>query len=133
MFPSSTLVVATDSERLTRGGFSLDKTICFGILEFITDCFSGLSLSPQTDGSDAATTGLTHNGLPSLMWAMIGNSTEEFHTTLDNEGDFGLPSPGRHSTGAPPTPVTTTSWLENAPNTSHDEGSTMASNAMAGH
>jgi hypothetical protein len=47
MVHSSTLVVATDGERLTCGAFSLIKTIHFGSLKFIADCFGGLSLSPR--------------------------------------------------------------------------------------
>jgi hypothetical protein len=34
--------------------------------------------------------------------------------TSTGEGGFGLPSPRRHVTGAPPAPVTTTPWMENA-------------------
>jgi hypothetical protein len=52
---------------------------------------------------------------PSPRWAMIEDSAEEFLTTSSGEGCFGLPSLGRHNTGAPPTPVTTTPWTENAP------------------
>jgi hypothetical protein len=35
----------------------LGETISFGSLEFITDCFDDLSLSPRGDGSDAAVMG----------------------------------------------------------------------------
>jgi hypothetical protein len=47
MVHSSTLTVATDGERLMCCGFSLNRTIRFGSLEFITDYFDGLSLSPR--------------------------------------------------------------------------------------
>jgi hypothetical protein len=47
MVHSSTLVVATNGEHLTCGGFSLGETICFGILEFVINCFGSLSLSPR--------------------------------------------------------------------------------------
>jgi hypothetical protein len=46
MVPLSMLVVATGGERLLCGGFTLGETICFGCLEFITNRFGGLSLSP---------------------------------------------------------------------------------------
>jgi hypothetical protein len=39
------LVVATDGERLTCGGFSLGEIVSFVSLEFIADCFGGLTLS----------------------------------------------------------------------------------------
>jgi hypothetical protein len=42
---SSMLIVATDGERMTCGGFSLSETIYFGSLEFIADCFDSFSLS----------------------------------------------------------------------------------------
>jgi hypothetical protein len=45
MVHSSMLIVAIDGERLTYGGFSLGETIFFGSLEFIADCFVGLTLS----------------------------------------------------------------------------------------
>jgi hypothetical protein len=57
MVPSSALIVATNGERLSCGGFSLSETIRFGGLEFIVNRFSGLSLSPMGDDSDAIITG----------------------------------------------------------------------------
>jgi hypothetical protein len=42
MVPSSALVIAADDERLSDGGFSLNETIRFGSLEFITDNFGGV-------------------------------------------------------------------------------------------
>jgi hypothetical protein len=57
MVPSSVLTVATNGERLSCGGFSLSETIHFRGLEFIVNRFSGLSLSPMGDGSDAIITG----------------------------------------------------------------------------
>jgi hypothetical protein len=41
-----TLTVITGGERLSSDVFSLGETICFKNLEFITDRFGGLSLSP---------------------------------------------------------------------------------------
>jgi hypothetical protein len=54
---SSTLVVTTDNEHLSYGGFSLGETIHFGSPEFIIDSFSSLSHSPKRDGSDVITMG----------------------------------------------------------------------------
>jgi hypothetical protein len=86
MVPSSVLAIAADVECLSCGGFSISETICFGSLEFITDCFSGLSLSPRGDGLDAVTTGSTHSGPPCLLRAMIGDSIEEFRMALGRKG-----------------------------------------------
>jgi hypothetical protein len=65
MVPSFALVVATDGERLSCGGFYLGKIIHFGSLEFIADYFGVLSLSLRRDGSDASFMGSTRNGPPS--------------------------------------------------------------------
>jgi hypothetical protein len=86
MVTSSALAITGDSEHLSCGGFSLDETIHFGSLEFIADYFGGLSLSPWRDCLDAAVMGSTCSGPPSPLRAMIGDSTEEFHMTLDGEG-----------------------------------------------
>jgi hypothetical protein len=116
--PSSMLIVTASSERLSCDDFSHGETIRFGSLEFIVDCFSGLSLSPRRDGSDATIMGSSRSGPSSLLQAMIGHSTEELHTTFDREGGgIKLPSPRRHGTGALPAPTTTISWLENVPTT----------------
>jgi hypothetical protein len=113
---SSTLIVATDGECLTCGGFSVGQTIHFGSLEFIVDCFGGLRLSPKGSNSDAVFGGITHGGSLSLR-AMIEDSTEEFYFTSSGEGGFGLPFSRRHGTEAPPTPITMTPWLEDIPAT----------------
>jgi hypothetical protein len=43
---------------------------------------------------------------------MIKDSAEEFLMASSGEGRFGLPSPRRRGTGAPPTPIATTPWLK---------------------
>jgi hypothetical protein len=45
MVLSTVITVAANDECLSSSGFSLDETICFENLEFIADCFGGLSLS----------------------------------------------------------------------------------------
>jgi hypothetical protein len=45
MIPSSVLTIITDGECLTCSGVSLGETVRFRSLDFITDCFDGLSLS----------------------------------------------------------------------------------------
>jgi hypothetical protein len=47
MVPSSAIIVAANGEHLSYGGFSLSEKIHLGNFEFITDYFSGLSLSPR--------------------------------------------------------------------------------------
>jgi hypothetical protein len=77
-------------ERLTCDGFSLIETVHFGSLEFITDCFNGLSLCPKGSNPGVVFVGTTHNGSSSL-WAMIEDSTEEFYTASNGEGSSGIP------------------------------------------
>jgi hypothetical protein len=47
MVPSSAIVFAANSERLTCGGFSLGETVHLRNFDFITDYFGGLILSPK--------------------------------------------------------------------------------------
>jgi hypothetical protein len=87
MVPSSTIVVAADSECLRCGGFCLSETVCLGNIEFITDYFSGLSLSPRRGNTGAAFIGSTHNGAPTPRRAMIEDSIEEFLTMSSAVGE----------------------------------------------
>jgi hypothetical protein len=57
----SMLTITIDGERLTCSGFSLSETVCFGSLDFITNCFSSLSLSPKGSYSGTFFMGTTHN------------------------------------------------------------------------
>jgi hypothetical protein len=90
MVPSSALIVSADGECLTCGDFYCCKTVRFGSLEFIVDCFSGLSLSPRRSDSDATFMGSTYSRPPSPLWAMIEDSLKEFHTA--SNGGVGSPS-----------------------------------------
>jgi hypothetical protein len=51
MVPSSVLILAIGAKRSTIDVFSLGETICFRSIEFITNRFGGLSLSPLRDRS----------------------------------------------------------------------------------
>jgi hypothetical protein len=115
MDSSSVLNFSANGERLMCGGFSLGETVCLRSFEFIADYFDGLSLSPKRGDSGTAFMGSTRSGPPSLWWAMIEDSNEEFHTASSGGGGSGLPSHKRLSMGALPVPVTTPPWQEDAP------------------
>jgi hypothetical protein len=68
----STLAIATDGEHLTCGGFSLSEIVRFGSLEFITDYFGSLSISPKGSDSRAVFMGMTRSGSPSLRIILKG-------------------------------------------------------------
>jgi hypothetical protein len=114
MIHSSMLVVTTDGERLTCGGFSLDETIHFGSLEFIINCFGSLSFSPKENNSSTIFVETVRNESPSLC-TIIEDSIDEFYMTSSGEGNSGFPISRRCSMGTPPTPITTTPWSEDAP------------------
>jgi hypothetical protein len=86
MVHSSVLIVSANGERLSCSGFSLDETVRFGSLEFITNSFGGLSLSPMRNDSGTTFMSSTHSGTPSLLWANIEDSTNEFYTTSSRAG-----------------------------------------------
>jgi hypothetical protein len=108
------ITIALNGECLTCGGFSLGKTNRLENFELTIDYFGGLSLYPRRDDLGAAFMGSTRSGTPSPWRTKIEDSAEEFQTPSSREGGFGLPSPRRHGTGLPPTPVTTTPRMENA-------------------
>jgi hypothetical protein len=96
MVYSSVLAMATDGECLTCGGFSLSKTIHFGSLEFITDCFGDLSLSNKGSDSGAIFMRTIHSGSPSL-WALIDDSIYEFYMASSGEGSSDLLAMAAHT------------------------------------
>jgi hypothetical protein len=99
MVHSPMLAISTDVECLTWRGFSLGEIVRFRSVEFITNCFGGMSLSPGRNDSGAAFIGSTHSVPPSSLWAMIEDSTKEFHMASSGEGGSSLPSPRRHVMG----------------------------------
>jgi hypothetical protein len=114
MVHSSTLVVTTDSERLTCSGFSLSKIVRFGSLEFIADCFGILSLSLKGSNLGTVFMGMARSGSPSLH-TILEDFADEFYMTSSRERSFGFPISQRHSMGALPAPIITTPWSEDAP------------------
>jgi hypothetical protein len=53
MVPSSAIAITVHGKHLAYGGFSLSEAVCHGNYEFITDYFSGLSLSPRRGNEGA--------------------------------------------------------------------------------
>jgi hypothetical protein len=96
MVPSSAIIVATDGEHLTCGGFSLGETSHLGIFKFITDYFGGLSHTPRRGNEGATFMGATSSEASTPWWATIEDSTEEFLMASSRKGSFSLLSPGWH-------------------------------------
>jgi hypothetical protein len=91
MVHSSTLiVVAANGKHQTGGGFTLDETIRFGSLKFITNHFGNLSLSDEENDSVTVFMGMAHNGLPSLH-NILEESADEGDTTSNRGGSSSFP------------------------------------------
>jgi hypothetical protein len=100
MVPSSAIVIAADDECLTCGGFTLGETVRVRNFDFITDYFSGLSLSHRRGDTGTTFMGTTHNRALIPWQTMIEDSAEELLMASSGEGSSGLPSPRRRSAGA---------------------------------
>jgi hypothetical protein len=75
---SPKLTFVANGNNPTGVGLTPGETICFRRLEFTTDRFGCLSLSPEREDPDAVFVGMVHSGPPSLHTAI-----EE----LSDEGD----------------------------------------------
>jgi hypothetical protein len=85
MVPSSSITIVADGECLTCGGFTLCKLVRLENFEFITDYFSGLSLSPRRSDEGAIFVGSTRIGASTPQQAMIEDSAEEYLTASSEE------------------------------------------------
>jgi hypothetical protein len=113
MVHSLMLAITTNGEHLTYNGFSLSETIRSGSLEFITDSFGSMSLSPKGSDSGTVFMGTTCSGSPSLC-TILDDSVNEFYTTSSGEGNYGFPISWRRSMGTTTAPIATTPWPEDA-------------------
>jgi hypothetical protein len=82
MVYSPKLTFIDNGNNQTRVELAPSKTICFGSLEFTTDCFGHLSLSPKGNDSGTVFIGMVHSGSPSL------------HTILEESSDKGNAASG---------------------------------------
>jgi hypothetical protein len=57
-------------------GYAPDETVCFGSLEFTTDHFGNMSLSPEGEYLGAIFVEMVHSGSPSLHTILEGCSDE---------------------------------------------------------
>jgi hypothetical protein len=89
---SPKLTSIANGNNLTSVGLTPGETICFGILEFITDRFGDLSLSPEGNDSGAMFIGMVHNGLPYLH-TILEESSDEGDIASGEGGSSGISSP----------------------------------------
>jgi hypothetical protein len=111
MVHSSTLTVTADGEHMTYDGFYLGEIVRFGSLEFITDYFDCLSLSPKGNNLGTVFMGMAHSGSPSPR-TILEDSTNKFYMASRREGSSDLPASQRCSMGTPLSPIATTLWSE---------------------
>jgi hypothetical protein len=111
--PSSIAIIA-DCEHLVCSGFSLGELVHLGNLEFITDYFGGLSLSPRRGNEGTIFVGSTRSGASTLKQVTVGDSTEEFLTMSSGEGRFGHPSPDGVAQRPHSTSLQLHTWKESA-------------------
>jgi hypothetical protein len=80
-----------NNNNLIGVGLALGSTIHFGSLEFITDLFGHLSMSPQERDSGAVFVGMVQSGSSSLR-TVLGESSDEDGATSGTGGDWDPPA-----------------------------------------
>jgi hypothetical protein len=112
MVYSPKLTFVANENNMTDIEFTLGETICFGSLEFTTDCFSNLSLSPKGNGSSVVFVGMVHNNSPSLH-KVLEESSDEGDTTSGGGGALDYLALEGCNVVTPTVPITTTPPPEN--------------------
>jgi hypothetical protein len=92
MVYSPKLTFIANGNNPTGIGLAPGETIYFGSLEFTTDHFGRLSLSPNGEDSGAIFVGMVHSGSSSLHTA-LEELSDEGNATSGKGGSFGLPDP----------------------------------------
>jgi hypothetical protein len=106
MFYSPKITFVADGNNLTDVGLTPTKIICFGSLEFTTNRFSNLSLSPKGNDSGTVLIGMVHSGSPS-MHTILEESSDECDTTSVRGGSSRFPDPRGCNVVTPTVPITT--------------------------
>jgi hypothetical protein len=110
--PKPTIVA--DGNHHNGVGFILGETICFGSLEFITDRFSSLSLSPEGNDLGVVFMGMVHSRSLSLD-TILEESTDEGDTASGRGGSSDFPISRGCNVVTPTVPITTTPPPEGTP------------------
>jgi hypothetical protein len=92
MVYSPKLTFIANGNNPTGIGLAPGETIYFGSLEFTTDHFGRLSLSPNVEDSGAIFVGMVHSGSSSLHTA-LEELSDEGNATSGKGGSSGLPDP----------------------------------------
>jgi hypothetical protein len=107
MVYSPKLTFIDNGNNQTKVELAPSKTICFGSLEFTTDCFGHLSLSPKGNDLGTAFIGMVHSGSPSLH-TILEESSDKGNAASGNGGSYGFPDPRGCNMVTPIVPITTT-------------------------
>jgi hypothetical protein len=108
------LTFVANGNNLTSTGLAPGETICFGSLEFTTDRFGNLSLSPEGNDPGTVFVGMVHSGSLCLH-TVLEESTDEGDTASGRGASSSFPSPQGCNVVTTTVPITTTSPQESTP------------------